>query len=73
MSNTKKVTMSLHEQLAQIRKESGLKQNDIAKVLGVSHSRISEYESGKREISIPTLRKWADACGYELNFYFSEK
>lgn len=65
--------MQLHKQLSQIRHNAGLKQIDIAGILGVSQARISEYESGKREISLPTLRKWAEICGYDFNIQFTKK
>lgn len=65
--------MQLHEQLAHIRKEANINQSTLAKSLGVSQARISEYESGKREITIPTIRKWAEICGYDFNIQFTKK
>ncbi len=34
---------------------------------GVHHSRISEYEHGRREPSLSVLRRLADAAGYDLD------
>lgn len=37
--------------------EMGLKQDDLAKLLGVSKSRISEYLKGKRDITLDVAKK----------------
>ena len=37
--------------------EMGLKQDDLAKILGVSKSRISEYLRGKRDITLDVAKK----------------
>ncbi len=37
--------------------EMGLKQDDLAKLLGVSKSRISEYLRGKRDITLDVAKK----------------
>lgn len=37
--------------------EMGLKQDDLANLLGVSKSRISEYLRGKRDITLEVARK----------------
>lgn len=37
--------------------EMGLKQDDLAKLLGVSKSRISEYLRGKRDITLEVAKK----------------
>lgn len=37
--------------------EMGMKQDGLAKLLGVSKSRISEYLNGKREITLDIARK----------------
>ncbi len=43
--------------------EIGLKQTDLAKILGVPKTRISEYLSGKRDITLVVAKK----LHYKLN------
>ena len=47
---------SLREQ----RKRVGLKQSDVAKMLGVGESAISNYEKGKRIPPINILKRYAE-------------
>ena len=37
------------ERIKQLRKERGLSQDQLAKILGVSRSTVGMYETGKRE------------------------
>lgn len=57
----------LAEKLLQIRIKLGLSQNELIRHLGLenelSQSRISGYELGTREPSLPTLLKYAQAIG----------
>jgi predicted transcriptional regulator len=56
------------------RKESGMSQADIAKVMGVSSPVVSRLENalitGKHSPSIATLQKYASAMGKRLVFNF---
>jgi len=53
--------------LTELRKEAGLNQNDLAKKLGVSQSRVSRIERGELEhTEIATLRAFTQALGAEL-------
>lgn len=57
----------LAEKLLQIREKLGLSQNELIKHLGIeeeiTQSRISGYELGTREPSLPTLLKYARSIG----------
>lgn len=55
----------LAEKLVQLRVALGLSQNDLIRELGVelTQSRISEYEMGKGEPSLPVLLKYARLAG----------
>lgn len=46
--------------LKEIREDRDLTQQDVAKYLGMKQQQYSEYEIGKRLISIETLNKLAD-------------
>ncbi len=53
--------------LQQIRKERLLRQVDVAEVLGVDQSSISQFERGEiGVISVDTLRKYVEALGGHL-------
>ena len=69
------------ENLKRLRKSCGLKQEDVAKVLGVDRSAYSYYEGGKTQPSIANLIKIAhmfkvdvdelignDTAGQQLEF-----
>lgn len=45
------------------RLSAGLTQEQLAEIIGVQKSRISEYENGKRNMSVITAKKIAVACG----------
>lgn len=45
------------------RKEAGLKQKELAEIIGVSESRISQYENGSQRPRVDTIQKIADGLG----------
>ena len=53
------------ENLRKIRKARGLKQKELAKLVGVSESSISQYESGAKTPSFETALKLAEALDCE--------
>ncbi len=53
------------------RQEAGLTQWDLAEMLGVPQSRISEWECGKRPASVETCGRIADVLG--LTFVYDGK
>ena len=54
------------ELLRAARQRSRLSQPDLARRAGVAQSVISAYESGRREPSLPTLRRLIEATGHDL-------
>lgn len=40
-------TLVLHNRLAELRKQKGLSQSDLAKLLGVSRNTVSSVETGQ--------------------------
>ena len=60
---------TLVERLKKARKESGLDQKDVAKVLGVSQSHISKMESGQRRIDIVQLKRFAKVYRKQINYF----
>lgn len=55
--------MTLAEQLYKARKESKLTQAELAKRMNVPQAAIARIESGRLNLTIRTVMKYADACG----------
>ena len=64
---------SLIEHLLTMRKEAGLTQEELAEKLRTHKSNISRLEKGNSNPSWTTLRKYADACGFELSLIHYKK
>ena len=62
--------MELNEILAQLRIEHGLKQLEIAELIHVEKSTVSNYESGKAVPSYPVMIKIADYYQVSLDYLF---
>ncbi len=57
------------EQLKKARKESGLDQIEIAKMLGKTQSHVSKIESGQRRIDVVSLKEFARIYKKDLSFF----
>jgi len=57
------------EQLKKARQGTGLKQSEVAKLLGKTQSYISKIESGQRRIDIVTLKDFAKVYRKDINFF----
>jgi predicted transcriptional regulator len=60
---------SLVERLRRARKEAGLDQEDVAKLLGVTQSYISKMESGQRRIDIVQLKALARIYKKRIDYF----
>lgn len=56
----------LMNQLISMRTSAGLTQEDLAKRIGTAKGNISRLERGKGNPSWATLKKYANACGYQV-------
>lgn len=67
----------LAEKLLQIRSNLGLSQNELIRCLGleneITQSRVSGYELGTREPSLPTLLKYARAAGISTDILIDDE
>ena len=61
------LTMSFGDQLRKIRKERGLRQQDVADALHLAQTTIANYEQGTRYPDIPTFHKLADFFGVPMD------
>ena len=59
----------LVEQLKKARKEAGLGQKDVAKLLNKTQSYVSKVESGQRRIEVLQLREFARIYKKNLDFF----
>lgn len=51
-----------------LRKQANLKQDALAKMIGVEKSSLSSYEIERREITFKVMNKIAESCDYEIIF-----
>lgn len=59
----------LVERLRKARKEAGLDQEDVAKILKVSQSYISKIESGQRRVDIVQLKAFARIYKKKIDYF----
>ena len=58
--------------LRKIRKDAGLRQDDVAERLGRPQSFVSKYESGERRLDILELYDVCGAIGVTLNDFVKQ-
>ena len=64
----------LARKLRQVRTKAGLSQSEIAKELGVKdRALISQYETGKRQPSLPVLLRYARLGGVTMEALVDDK
>lgn len=64
--------MMIGKALKYMRKNQNLKQDVLAKTIGISQQNLSRYENEQRIISFDTIEKIAETCGYEIYFIHSK-
>jgi transcriptional regulator with XRE-family HTH domain len=52
--------------LCAARYEAGLTQLQLQERSGIAASTLCYYESGRRSPTVPCLRRWAGALGYDI-------
>jgi len=55
------------DRLRLARIKSGLEQDEIAEILGVSSSTVSNWECGRTAPKLPMMAAWAQVTGYNLS------
>lgn len=64
---TKKERERVRDLFKRLRKEAGLRQVDLAKMLGKPQSYVSKYESGERILDILETKDVCEALGVRLS------
>src|SRR5207247_713101 len=66
--------MELEQELIRLRRERGLSQVTVAKLLGVSQPALAKIESGKdKNLGVVTLAKYAAALGAKVMIKFDTR
>lgn len=65
--------MRYYQRLAELRKQRGLTQGELAERMSVEQPTVQRWESGKREPSISTLQDIARALGVRPSEFFDER
>nr|WP_083936641.1 helix-turn-helix transcriptional regulator [Streptococcus sp. HPH0090] len=61
------------ERLKRLRKNKGLKQQELAEIFGIKRNTYSDWENGKTEPSFDNLVKLADFFEVSLDWLFGRK
>jgi len=61
------ISVKLGQNLKKIRTKKKMSQGDIARALGVDRGYISNIENGKKNPTLATLQKIANALGVEVD------
>ncbi|ADB39301.1 helix-turn-helix domain-containing protein [Spirosoma linguale] len=51
------------QRIKEARNQKGITQREFGKMLGVSHTTVNGYETGKQNLTLDTLEKVAAALG----------
>jgi transcriptional regulator with XRE-family HTH domain len=62
---------SLRAKLRAMRRDAGLSQRALAKILKVPHSWVAKVESGERRLDVIEFKEFAEACGADPRHAFS--
>jgi transcriptional regulator with XRE-family HTH domain len=68
MDDSQKKKEAIASRLALARKQAGLSQGQVAKMLNLHRPSISETEAGRRNVTVTELSKLADIYGVSLEW-----
>lgn len=61
------------ERIRELRKRSGIPQNVLAKAVGISPGALTNFEKGRRRISLDWLQKIADVLDTPVAYFLEEE
>lgn len=64
------IKVEVGKKLLNLRKESGLKQADVADAVGITRASLSYYEKGERSIDIDVLYKLSEFFNVSIDYLF---
>lgn len=56
--------------LRAIRRQRGLSTTSLASRSGIGRSSLCDMENGRKPVTLKTLRRVAEACGYHITMVF---
>lgn len=62
-----------NEKLKAVRKQKGLSQTELGKLLGVQAQTIERWETGKSKPNLETINKLCEALDVPLRYFISEE
>ncbi len=65
--------IELGEKIKLLRKRRNLKQDDLAKILNITKSQISNLEKGRRSLNLEQLNKLCIYFKIDISFFFEEE
>ncbi len=63
---------SLGQRIRQAREQHGLSQEEFADLISRDQRAVSEYENGKRKITVTELPRFAEALAMPLAYFYEE-
>ena len=66
------ITEDFGNRIRELRKKTGLSQENFASKIGMDRTYYASVESGKRNISLNNIKKIADGLGISLSELFCE-
>jgi putative transcriptional regulator len=63
----------LKKRLVDYRKESGMSQQELADIVGISRNYISEIENGVKRPSGPVALRLAETLGFDMSIFFENE
>lgn len=64
--------MDIGKKIRHLRKSNGMKQEFLAEKLNISINAISQYETGKRNVDLTTMKKLAEIFDVPIDYFIDE-
>jgi transcriptional regulator with XRE-family HTH domain len=72
MTTTTIPTFTLGDRLAKARDTAGIKSQEMAKLLDVSRTTVSNYESGRTVPTVTIVQRWSEITGVPASWIIEE-
>lgn len=61
---------TIGQRLREIRKAAGMTQTELAEKIGKARGWANDIESGRINLNVQFVTKWAEVCGYAVEWNF---
>ena len=69
----KRADLKIDERIRDLRKSNGIRQKVLARMVGISASALTNFEKGRRHISLDLLQKISDALDTPIAYFLDER